>query len=110
MSTTTFSKIQAILSQLPGDQRKNLDALLEATATLAQAANSVWLHRHAFDAYRQLPDQTFKQFYAEIIKLASLSQFDKDFCGADKIRVVDLLSGGIQPVRTGSIEPSHGIL
>ena len=91
VTTTTFSKIQAVRSQLPADQRKNLDALLEATATLAQAADNVWLHRHAFDAYRQLPDQTFKQFYAEIVKLASLCQFDKDFCDADKIRVVDQL-------------------
>ena len=56
VTTTTFSKIQAIQSQLPADQRKNLDTLLEATATLAQAADNVWLHRHAFDAYRQLPD------------------------------------------------------
>ena len=38
-----------------------------------------------------MPDQTFKQFYAEIVKLASLCQFDKDFCDADKIRVVDQL-------------------
>ena len=91
VTTTTFSKIQAIQSQLPTDQRKNLDALLEATATLAQAADNVWLHRHAFDAYRQLPNQTFKQFYAEIVKLAFLCQFDKDFCDADKIRVVDQL-------------------
>ena len=64
---------------------------MEATATLAQAADNVWLHRHAFDAYRQLPDQTFKQFYAEIVELASLWQFDEDFCNADKIRVVDQL-------------------
>ena len=39
VTTTTFSKIQAVRSQLPADQRKNLDALLEATATLAQAAD-----------------------------------------------------------------------
>ena len=71
--------------------KKNLDALWEATATLAQAADNVWLRRHAFDAYRQLPDQTFKQFAAEIVKLASLCQFDKDFCDANKIRVVDQL-------------------
>ena len=38
-----------------------------------------------------MPDQTFKQFYAEIVKLASLYQFEKDFCDADKIRVVDQL-------------------
>ena len=91
MTTTTFSKIQAIQSQLPADQRKNLYALLEATEALAQAASNVWLHKHSFDAYRQLPDQSFKQFYAEIVKLASLCQFDKDFCDADKIRVVDQL-------------------
>ena len=91
VTTTTFSKIQAIQRQLPADQRKNLDALWEATATLAQAAENVWLDRHAFDAYRQLPDQTFKQFSAEIVKLASLCQFDKDFCDANKIRVVDQL-------------------
>ena len=29
-TTTTFSKLQAIESQLPDNQRKNLDALLEA--------------------------------------------------------------------------------
>ena len=76
---------------MPADQRNNLDALLEATATLAQAADNVWPHRHAFDAYRQLPNQTFKQFYSQIVKLASLCQFDKNFCDADKIRVVNQL-------------------
>ena len=91
VTTTTFSKVQAIQSQLRADQRKNLDALLEATATLVQVADNAWLDRYVFDAYSQLPDQTFKKFYAEIVKLASLCQFDKDFCDADKIRVVDQL-------------------
>ena len=76
---------------MPADQRNNLDALLEATATLAQAADNVWPHRHAFDGHRQLPNQTFKQFYSQIVKLASLCQFDKNFCDADKIRVVNQL-------------------
>ena len=51
----------------------------------------MWHHRHAFDAYRQLSNQTFKQFYAEIVKLASLCKFHKNFCDTDKIRVVDQL-------------------
>ena len=38
-----------------------------------------------------MPDETFKQFFAEIAKLAFFCQFDKDFCHADKIRVVDQL-------------------
>ena len=42
----------------------------------------MWLHRRAFD----LPGQTFKQFYAEIVKSALLCQFGNNFCGTDKIQ------------------------
>ena len=59
--------------------------MLKANATFAQAAENVWLHRHEFNAYRPLPDQTFKQFYAETEKLVSFCQFDKNFCDSEKI-------------------------
>ena len=41
-----------------------------------------------FDAYKQRTDQTFKRFYAEIVKLAFM--IGKDFCEDDKNRAVDL--------------------
>ena len=50
---------------------------------------NVWVYRKAFDAYKQQTDQTFKQFYAEIMKLASMCEFGKDFCEDDKVRAVD---------------------
>ena len=50
---------------------------------------NVWVYRKAFDAYKQQTDQTFKQFYAEIVKPASMCEFGKDFCEDDKVRAVD---------------------
>ena len=67
----------------------NIDAVLDVIATIAKAKDNVWVYRKAFDAYNQQTDQTFKQFYAEIVKLASMCEFGKDFCEDDEIRAVD---------------------
>ena len=90
VTTTKFPKILAIQSQFPAKQRENLDALLKATANFFQAADDGWLHRHAFNTYKQFPDQTFRQFYVEIVKFASLVSFTKT-CDLNKIRIVDQL-------------------
>ena len=63
--------------------------MLDVIATVAKAKDNVWVYRKAFGAYKQQTDQTFKQFYAEIVKLASMCEFGKDFCEDDKIREVD---------------------
>ena len=75
--------------QLPREQRQNIDALLDVIATVAKAKNNVWVYRKAFDTYKQQTHQTFKQFYAEIVKFAPMCEFVKDFCEDDKIRAVD---------------------
>ena len=59
------------------------------TAFLAEAKDNVWVYRKAFHVYKQQTDQTFKQFYAEIVKLASMCEFGRDCCEHDKIRAVD---------------------
>ena len=89
VTSATFKKITAAQLQLPREQRQNIDAVLDVIATVAKAKDNVWVYRKAFDAYKQQTDQTFKQFYAEIVKLASMCEFGKDFCEDDKIRAVD---------------------
>ena len=74
---------------MPREQRQNIDAVLDVIATVAKAKDNVWVYRKALDAYKQQTDQTFEQFYAEIVKLASMCEFGKNFCEDDKIRVVD---------------------
>ena len=63
--------------------------MLDVIATVAKAKDNVWVYRKAFDDYKQQTDQIFKQFYAEIVKLASMCEFGKDFYEDDKIRAVD---------------------
>ena len=89
VTSALFEKITAAQLQLPREQRQNIDAVLDVIATIAKAKDNVWVYRKAFDAYKQQTDQTFKQFYAKIVKLASMCEFGKDFCEDDKIRVVD---------------------
>ena len=86
------SRAQLSKKSLPlncSEQRQNIDAVLDVIATVAKAKDNVWVYRKAFDAYKQQTDQTFKQFYAEIVKLASMCEFGKDFCEDDKIRAID---------------------
>ena len=85
VTSATFEKITAAQLQLPHEQRQNIDAVLDVIATVAKAKDNVWVYRKAFDAYKQQTDQTFKQFYADIVKLAYMCEFDED----DKIRAVD---------------------
>ena len=89
VTSATFEKITAAQLQLPCEQRQNINSMLDVIATVAKAKDNVWVYRKAFDAYKQQTDQTFKQFYAEIVKLASICEFGKDFCEDDKIRAVD---------------------
>ena len=89
VTSVTFEKITAAQLQLPREQRQNIDAVLDVIATVAKAKDNVWVYRKAFDAYKQQTDQTFKQFYAEIVKLASMCEFGKGFCEDDKIHAVD---------------------
>ena len=89
VTSATFEKIIAAPLQLPREQWQNIDAVLDDIATVAKAKDNVWVYRKAFDAYNQQTDQTFKQFYAEIVKLASMYEFGKDFCKDNKIRAVD---------------------
>ena len=89
VTSATFEKITAAQLQLPREQRQNIDAVLDVIATVAKAKDNIWVYRKAFDAYKQQTDQTFKQFYAEIVKLASICEFGKDFWEDDKIRAVD---------------------
>ena len=89
VTRANFEKITAAQLQLPREQRQNIDAVLNVIATIAKAKDNVWVYRKAFDAYKQQTDQTFKQFYAEIVKLASICEFGKNFCEDDKIRAVD---------------------
>ena len=88
VTSATFEKITAAQLQLPRKQQ-NIDAVLDVIATIAKVKDNVWVYRKAFDAYKQQTDQTFKQFYAEIVKLASMCEFGKAFCEEDKIRAVD---------------------
>ena len=89
VTSATFEKITAAQLQLPREQRQNIDAVLDVIATVAKAKDNVCVYRKAFDAYKQQTDQTFKQFYAEFVKLASMCYFGKDICEDDKIRAVD---------------------
>ena len=89
VTSVTFEKITAAQLQLPREQRQNIDAVLDVIATVAKAKDNVWVYKKAFDDYKQQTDQTFKQFYAEIVKLASMCEFGKGFCEDDKIHAVD---------------------
>ena len=80
VTSATFEKITAAQLQLPREQQQNIDAVLDVIATLVKAKDNVWVYRKAFDAYKQQTDQTFKQFYAEIVKFASMCEFGKNFC------------------------------
>ena len=90
VTSATFEKITAVQLQLPREQRQNIDAVLDVLATVAKAKDNVWVYRRAFDAYKQQTDQTFKQFYAEIVKLVSMCEFGKDF--VKTIKFVQLIN------------------
>ena len=79
VTSATFEKITAAQLQLPREQRQNIDAVLDVIATVAKVKDNVWVYRKTFDAYKQQTDQTFKQLYAEIVKLASKCDLVKIF-------------------------------
>ena len=89
VTPASYEKVTAAQLKLPSESRQSIPEVLDAIATLAKARDNVWIRRKAFDSYRQHNDQTFKEFYAEVVKLASYCEYGKQFCEEDKIRVID---------------------
>ena len=90
MCSTTFKKVEALRMQLPVDERENMARILQALTEIAGASDNVWIHRHKFNKFCQKENQTFKQFYSELITLAGLCRFDENICAEDKQKVIDL--------------------
>ena len=87
----TFQRIEALRLQLPVQERQNMISILKAVTEIAGVATNIWLQRHKFSELKQTADQSFQQFYTELVTIISLCKFDEGICNDDKQRVLDLM-------------------
>ena len=87
VTTRTFKKIEALMRQLPVDDREKVNSVLVAVTEVAGATETYgFTDTNSTNAIKRV----IRLFYSELVTLASLCKFDEGLCDADKQQVIDL--------------------
>ena len=75
--------------QLPAIGKEDVSKVHKMVGTSCKGTCNIWIQRKRFEECEQVSEQSFRQFYAEIVEKASKCHFGKDYCNSDEQKAVD---------------------
>lgn len=80
VNKASYKRITAIQSQMPAQNRNDIQLILAELNKLLSHTPNIWASRKEFRLRTRKPEEKFKDFSLEINELAEKCQFGSDFC------------------------------